>query len=466
MVDRIKCAELGLAPMDHPLQTTAGSAAEGPERAEIVALLKQHQSFASLDDSHLHQIAEMSRVDVLASGEILFAQGDLGDFAHLVLSGEVAIEVETQWGQVRVATMGSGDMVGEIAAFATMPRTATVLALGSTRLLRLEHGVIAGLLAEHPEAAMAVIAALGRHLQNLNETIAILTQAASALAAGEFRPAMLETLKHEASRFRHFAGVFEGMAGEITQKRMLSQEMETAAEIQRSFLPKRLDLGRFVGRCDIHASMIPAKQVGGDFYDYFLVGDDNLAFAIGDVSGKGVPAAIFMSLSRTVLKTIALTGGEPGEILAKMNRMLVEENTEAMFVTLFFGCLNLETGTLSYSSGGHEEVFLLPKGGQPEQLEHLGPAIGLFEGATFESRSRQIETGDLILLATDGVTEAFDPAQAVFGFDRLTEILKDNDAGDAEGLVKRILVAVDEFADGAQRSDDTTCLALRLHDHR
>jgi len=451
--------------MDQPQRTTAGEVAEGAERAEIVALLKRHQSFASLDDSHLHQIAEMSRVDLIQNGEILFAQGDLGDFAHLVLSGEVAIEVETQWGQVRVATMGSGDMVGEIAAFATMPRTATVVALGSTRLLRLEHGVIAGLLAEHPEAAMAVIAALGRHLQNLNEAIATLTQAALALAEGEFRPAMLETLKHEASRFRHFAGVFEGMATEITQKRMLNQEMETAAEIQRSFLPKQLNLGRFAGRCDIHASMIPAKQVGGDFYDYFLVGDSDLAFAIGDVSGKGVPAAMFMSLSRTVLKTIALSGGEPGEILAKMNRMLVEENAEAMFVTLFFGRINLETGTLTYSSGGHEEVFLLPKDGTPEQLEHLGPAIGLFESASFETRSREIETGDLILLATDGVTEAFDPEQAVFGFDRLTAILQDNDAGDAEGLVKRIFAAVAAFANGAQRSDDTTCLAVRLHDH-
>jgi sigma-B regulation protein RsbU (phosphoserine phosphatase) len=107
---------------------------------------------------------------------------------------------------------------------------------------------------------------------------------------------------------------------------------------------------------------------------------------------------------------------------------------------------------------------LLPKDGTPEQLEHLGPAIGLFESASFETRSRQIETGDLILLATDGVTEAFDPEQAVFGFDRLTAILKDNNAGDAEGLVKRIFGAVAAFANGAQRSDDTTCLAVRLHD--
>lgn len=430
--------------------------------AEIVRLLKRHDTFGTLADAYLFDIARRCLIEEFAAGDVAFHQGDAGDYAYLVVSGEVAVEVETQWGQVRVAVLAPGDMVGEIAAFATMPRTASVQALAPTQLLRLEHSLIASLLAEHPEAAMAVIAGLGERLQTLNETIATLTQAALALAEGAFRPAMLETLKSGASRFKHFAGVFEGMASEITQKRMLHQEMETAAEIQRSFLPKRLDLGAYVGRCDIHAEMVPAKQVGGDFYDYFLVGKRKLAFAVGDVSGKGVPAAMFMSLSRTVLKTIATAGGEPGDVLARMNALLVEENTEAMFVTLFFGLLDLETGMLSYSSGGHEEVFIQPHDGPLEQLEHLGPAIGLFEGAKFGSGSRQLASGDAVILATDGVTEAFNPAEEVFGFDRLTALLQEGSSAGAEAMVRRIFAAVDQFADGAQRSDDTTCLAVRL----
>lgn len=454
---------LGLA-MDQSSKTISGKrrAADKEAVATAIELLKRHRSFSVLGDAALADIARRCHIDRFGRGDVAFRQGDEGDYAFLVLSGELAVEVETEHGRVRVAEMGPGDLVGEIAAFATVPRTASLEALTDSQLLRLEQTVIKSLIAEHPEAAMAVVAGLGERLQNLNETIATLTQATSALAAGEFRPAMLETLKNEASRFRHFAGVFESMAAEITQKRMLNQEMETAAEIQRSFLPRSLDLGRYSGRCDVFASMIPAKHVGGDFYDFFTVDDRYLAFAIGDVSGKGVPAAIFMSLSRTVLKTIAVSGAGPAEVLMRTNRLLAEENAESMFVTLFFARLDLETGLLEYSSGGHDEVFLLGDGEGPVQLEHLGPAVGLFGGVEYSERSVQLAPGDFVLLATDGVTEAFNRQEEVFGFERLTALLSGCRPDTAQDLVSKIESAVDRFADGAPRSDDTTTLAVRF----
>ncbi len=431
-----------------------------PDGAAAIDLLKRHASFAAIGDGYLRDIVSASPVEVLEAGATAFRQGEQGDYAYLVLSGEVAIEVETQWGQVRVATMCPGDLVGEVAAFAPMNRTATVQALEATQLMRLEQSVIRRLMADHPEAAMAVIGDLGQRLQNLNGTVAILTQAASALALGEFQPAMLETLKAEASRFSHFAGVFERMASEITQKRLHNQEMHTAAEIQRSLLPQSVDLGVFTGCGEVFASMIPAKEVGGDFFDYFVVAEKFLAFAIGDVSGKGVPAAMFMSLSRTVLKTIASEGGAPGEVLTRLNRLLVAEGGKSMFVTLFFGCLDLETGWLAFSSGGHDEVFLLGADGTREQLTHLGPAVSLFEGVQFPTQSRQLKPGDVVFLATDGVTEAFNPAGDVFGFDRLEALLAELSRPSAEEVVRTVSDAVDRFADGASRSDDTTCLAV------
>ncbi len=139
----------------------------------------------------------------------------------------------------------------------------------------------------------------------------------------------------------------------------IAREMEAAAQIQRTFLPKELPTGPFDSKFEIFAVMKPAKAVGGDFYDYFLINDRKLGFVVGDVSGKGVPAALFMSVSRTVLRTIAFEGEEPGIVLSKVNAILSRDNTEGMFVTIFYAALDLETGRLAFSSAGHDDALLL-----------------------------------------------------------------------------------------------------------
>ncbi len=201
-------------------------------------------------------------------------------------------------------------------------------------------------------------------------------------------------------------------------------------------------------------------KVGGDLYDFFFIDDDHLCFAVGDVSGKGVPAALFMSMSRTILKAIASQGGEAGAVLATVNDLLAEENDEGMFVTMFFGRLDLETGRLDYACGGHDEVFVLSADGGREQIEHLGPAIGLFPGVAYPTLTRTLLPGDALFLATDGVTEAFDPAGDVFGLERLNELLRPARRRAARELVETVHAAVDRFAAGEPRSDDTTCLAV------
>ena len=201
----------------------------------------------------------------------------------------------------------------------------------------------------------------------------------------------------------------------------IAREMEAAAQIQRTFLPKELPTGPFDSKFEISAIMKPAKAVGGDFYDYFVINDRKLGFVVGDVSGKGVPAALFMSVSRTVLRTIAFEGEEPGDALSKVNAILSRDNTEGMFVTIFYAVLELDTGRLAFSSAGHDDALLLSSN-TCEPLHYMGPAIGLFEGADYPTATRHLVPGDTMILLTDGITEAFNIDGRVFNADRVAAV--------------------------------------------
>lgn len=439
-------------------------ARDASEDAEVIAMLRRHPGFASLGEATLGAISARAPVDATAAPQLLFSQGSLGTFAYLILEGELAIEVDSEQGPITVARLGPGQLVGEVAAFAATARTASVRTLGPARLLRIEQATIRDHLAHRPDAASAIIAELGQRLQSLNGTIATLTRATNALARGEFLPEMLDDLRQQADRFAHFADVFDAMAREIQEKRMRGAEMRTAAEIQRSFLPAPIPAaaGPGPGLFDVAALMIPAREVGGDFFDYFMLGPDELGIAVGDVSGKGVPAAMFMGVARTVLKTIAREGGSAATVLERVNAVLSEDNAESMFVTIAYGRLSLSTGALDLALGGHEEVFVLD-GGAVAKLDPTGPAVGLFPGARFGARELRLSPGAAVVLATDGVTEAFDARGACFGLAATEATLATlmDGAADAETIVAGLAQAVARFAGGHPQSDDLTCLALR-----
>lgn len=247
----------------------------------------------------------------------------------------------------------------------------------------------------------------------------------------------------------------------LSKLRRIAQEMESAAQIQRSFLPQQALVGPGAERFDIFATMQPAKDVGGDFYDYFLINPDTLGVVIGDVSGKGVPAALFMSVSRTILRTIAFEGEAPGNVLTRVNEILARDNSESMFVTIFYASLELNTGALSYSSGGHDDTVLLRHGAPSENLGVMGPAIGLFDFAHYRTETRTLAPGDILLLITDGITEAFDKRRQAYGHERLLELVKRGNFSSATELVASLTASVGQFSRGAEQSDDITCIAMR-----
>ncbi len=428
---------------------------------QLEDMLRETVSFAPLSSAQRYAIISASPIEEVGAGQTLIKQDEMGDFAYLVLNGTVGVEVETLAGRVAVAMLGTGHLVGEIAAFAASPRTAYVIAKTPVTLLRIEQATIRQILSDSPETSMAIVAELGARLQKLNGAIATLTQATKALAIGEFEPDMLEVLRKEAGRIGHFAGVFEEMAQEIQNKRLLTQEMNTASHIQQALLPGAIDAGTLSETFDLSASMSPAKDVGGDFYDYFMIDATTLGFAVGDVSGKGVPAALFMSVSRTALRTVARESGSASDTLSRVNAFLADGNREAMFVTLAFGRLDLTTGRLSLAAGGHEDVFIAPDGDALVNPPPTGPALGLLEDVSFDEHVFDLSRPTSIVLATDGITEAFNSDDQLFGSARLQDIIRTAESQSAVALGDRIERSVADFVGDHPQSDDLTLLVLR-----
>ena len=242
------------------------------------------------------------------------------------------------------------------------------------------------------------------------------------------------------------------------------RDLSLATRIQQSIVPRVFP--PFPGRTefDIYAEMITAKEVGGDFYDFFLLDDDHLGFVVGDVSGKGVPAAIFMAMSRTLLKATAAQVRDAGECLKRVNDLLIPENKASMFVTIFYGILNTKTGELTFCNGGHNPPGRIRAGGETDLLPLTGgPFVGAIPGLSFETGTMTLSPGDTLFVYTDGVTEATDPDAALFGDDRMLDSLKTNGRESLDHLVKSMLDGIDGFVRGAPQADDITMLALRFN---
>ncbi|SHO60624.1 sigma-B regulation protein RsbU (phosphoserine phosphatase) [Pseudoxanthobacter soli DSM 19599] len=240
----------------------------------------------------------------------------------------------------------------------------------------------------------------------------------------------------------------------------LQQELEIARELQLSILPKELPACENV---DIHGRMTPAKEIGGDFYDFFLFGHGKLGVVVADVSGKGVPAAMFMAITRTLLKATTLFSERPSDCVELLNDVIATENDQMMFVTLFFGVLDLQTGRLDYVNAGHNPP-LVKSPGQPVRIVPRtgGMAVAVMGGQHYADASLILGEGDLLLLYTDGVTEAFDIDEVAFGDQRLADLVQD--IGDGQGttaITDDVFRAVREFERGATQADDITCVALR-----
>ena len=319
-------------------------------------------------------------------------------------------------------------------------------------------------------ACVLIVALLYRFLSVLiHRPVKKLAQAAQAIGAGDFSVHVEAGTQDELGKLaetfnkmtRDIKENVETIARITAERERLSAELHVARDIQSSMLPcifppfpERVDV-------DLFASMQPAREVGGDFYDFYLIDERRIAVVIADVSGKGVPAALFMVIAKTLLKNQGQQGASPAEIFAAVNDQLCENNEAGMFVTAFFGVLDLHSGLFTYVNGGHNPPYWCKANGETVRIDATGDLLlAALPQTAYHERQITLRRGDKLFLYTDGVTEAMRPDGEMFGDQRLEAILTAQNRLPPKQLVEEVKAAVARFAADAEPFDDITMLAL------
>lgn len=426
--------------------------------ADSAAALAGSGFLSLLDNKVAAEILARGERQRVVAGQTLFRQGEFGDSAFIVLEGALDVFASVGAAHVQLARLSPHQLVGEIAVFARLPRTATVVAATDGMLLRLHRDEVFAVVERHPQAAVAIIADLGKRLATVNTPLAFLSTATQLLRTESIDAEALVAMAASVQELGPFARTFAEMVKEIKVKQERQQDMAMATRIQQSLLPRPLDSAD--KSFAIHAFLRPTREVGGDLYDYFMIDDRHLAFAVADVSGKGVSAALFMAMLRSLVRALAMPEVGPDRLIERTNAALVEGNDACMFVTVFLGVLDIATGRLTFVNAGHNQGYRLSANGERSQLVANGIALGIKPNLRCQTQSIDLAPGDLIVLYTDGVTESFSAEEEQFGDRRLEDLLKGLHRHAAEAVVEKIVAAVDAFAAGRDQFDDITCLAL------
>ena len=240
----------------------------------------------------------------------------------------------------------------------------------------------------------------------------------------------------------------------------LQEEMRMARDIQLNLLP---DSSPDIPGFDIKTINQPAKSVGGDYLDFISLSPSRLGFCVGDITGKGMPAAMLMANLQATLRSHAIIFDDCCKCMEGTNELLFRSTEPSKFATLFYGILDYENSTLQYTNGGHDDALLFRQNGSVEKLESTGLLLGVVEKSNYEMGTISFETDDILLLYTDGITEAMNPNDEEYGLDRLTELVLENRGQSAEETLNLVLQDVNKHADGASQSDDITMMVLKVN---
>jgi sigma-B regulation protein RsbU (phosphoserine phosphatase) len=250
---------------------------------------------------------------------------------------------------------------------------------------------------------------------------------------------------------------------EHAQLESLKNDLTTARDIQQYILPRVFPpFPEYTDKVDIYASMEAAKDIGGDFYDFFRIDDDHIALVVADVCGKGIPAALFMAVSRTIIRSKGMQGCSAETCMTESNHLLAAYSIDNMFVTVFYAIYNVKTGFISYSNAGHNPPLLLRQDGSVSELPVMeNTIVGVIDNIEYQKDTLQLEQGDTLFMFTDGVTEATDAAYNEFGVERLGDILSQHSHSNCQQIVEAVKKGIKDFVGETEQSDDITMLVVK-----
>jgi sigma-B regulation protein RsbU (phosphoserine phosphatase) len=427
---------------------------------DLRSLLHKQPILGEMSPASIDALIQGGRQQSFHHGDILLQEGAVSDSAVLILEGELEVSVQTAYGPVTLTVMSGPALMGEIGVLANLPRTATVRALSAGQALWIDDQLFARLSEDHPAILRRIVAVLGQRIASFNQAIGFYTNALAALERDDLDPNLLDDLRNPPAELLSFAVTFRKMADQIVSRLARMREMASAAAIQRAMLPDPLPADGNGTRFTLFADMRAAKEVGGDFYDAFLITPDRLAITVGDVSGKGVPASLFMAVCQTVMRMLLRQESNLARAVSRADEMLDASNREFMFATFFVAVLDLPSGELTYCNCGHNPPLLM-RGDICERLAAEDPPLAVASPHEYTMRTTRLSAGDSLLLYTDGVTEAHRSDNSLFGDERLSAVA--HEPGRLDGLIGRIMQSVDTFADGRPQFDDMACVALGYH---
>lgn len=420
------------------------------EKSDVteIELLAHVPLFQKLPSREIQHLAETLTTREVQSNTVLFYEGDEGQHFYILREGqlEVVKSIETPDERV-IDTRQRGDFIGEMSLInPDGRRTASVRARGYAKLWEMSRTEFNALLARQPELAYEMVRVLSNRLTAAHN---------NAMASLIAKNRALEEANAELARAYE---ELKAAQAQLIEKERLERELQLAAEIQMSILPRTLPKLRGYS---FGAKIVPARAVGGDLYDFIPLSDDALAIVIGDVSDKGVPAAIFMAQTHALIRSEARQNLSPRDTLERVNQYLLEMNASGLFVTVLYGILNKHTREFQYARAGHElplvrepdgEIFIPPQG--------QGAPLGIFDFVLLDEGTFPLPPRSTLLLITDGVTEAMNPAQEQFGTERIHQLLRRELNADAQTLCNDFLHSIATFRGDAPVHDDITLVAI------
>ena len=405
-------------------------------------LLARAPLFKGLPEDEIRKLTQTLRVLEVPPSTVLFQEGDVGDRFYIIIQGQIEVIKALSTPEERfIGLRGPGEFVGELSLINRAGlRTASVRSLGPAHLWEMSHAEFDDLLHRQPSMAFELINVLSERLTTAHDST-------------------IQDLQKKNLELIEAYEELKAAQAQIIEKERLERELQVAFEIQTSILPQTLpDLAGY----DFGALMVPARAVGGDFYDIIPLSSDKVGIIIGDVADKGVPSAIFMAQTHALLYAMATRDASPAWVLQRVNQLLIKMGESSLFVTVLYGILDRRTNLFSYARAGHELPIVVSANGKAEIAPYnQGQLMGVLDKPMLDEQTVSIPSGGVIMLYTDGVIDARHSNGDSFGLERLIKELELPRDGSAQDQCDRLWQVLSNFQSKDAQEDDVTLVIIQ-----